>query len=116
MNLNMDANDSDSPVKTFFEDDVPQHQFSLRSNLNLPGNLELDAWLRYVDDIKSYNIDSYFSLDLRLGWHLSDTLELSIVGQNLLDNHHSEYGESTLLNTEITEIERGVYSKLSWKF
>ncbi len=116
MTLNMDANESDSPVKTFFEEDLPRHQFSLRSNLNLADNLELDAWLRYVDAIKSYDIDSYFSLDLRLGWHLSETLELSITGQNLLDNHHLEYGESTLLNTEVTEVERSVYTKLSWTF
>ena len=116
MTMNMDAHQSDSPVKKFFEDDVPRHQFSLRSWLNLPGNLELDSWLRYTDDMNDYDLDNYFSLDVRIGWQVSDTVNISLAGQNLLDDRHLEYGPSTLLNTEVTEIERGFYLKILWEF
>jgi iron complex outermembrane receptor protein len=116
MTMNMDAHQSDSPVKKFFEDDVPRHQFSLRSWLNLPGNLELDSWLRYTDDMNDYDLDNYFSLDVRIGWQVSDTVNISLAGQNLLDDRHLEYGPSTLLNTEVTEIERGFYLKMLWEF
>lgn len=116
MTMNMDAHQSDSPVKDFFEDDIPRHQFSLRSWLKLPGNLEFDSWLRYMDELNDYKLDNYLSLDVRLGWQVSDTIDLSLTGQNLLDNQHPEYGPSTLLDTETTEVERSFYAKLTWKF
>ena len=116
MTMSMDANQSDSPVKDFFEDDIPRHQFSVQSWLELPGNLELDTWLRYMDELNDYNLNNYFSLDVRVGWQVSDTIEISLVGQNILDNQHPEYGPSTLLNTETTEVERSFYAKLTWEF
>ncbi len=115
MSMDLDAHQSDSPVKQFFEDDIPRNQFSIRSWLNLPNNFEFDGWLRYTDTMKDYDIDNYFTLDLRLGWQLSKTLNVSLTGQNLLHNRHREYGPSTLLNTEITEVERSFYVKFNWR-
>lgn len=116
MTLDLDANQSDTPVEVLFEDDIPSHQFSIRSLLDLPAGFEFDGWLRYVDVMDSYDLDSYFSLDLRLGWQASDTLEFSLVGQNLLDGSHPEYGASTILNTEVTEVERNIYAEIRWRF
>jgi len=84
--------------------------------MDLPGNLELDWWIRYVDKVVDLDVDSYITLDVHLGWNPKESLELSIVGQNLLDNHRLEYGPSTLLNTQVTEVERSVYGKLTWRF
>ena len=41
-------------------------------------------------------------------------LELSLVGQNLLDSHQKEF-VSQLFSAE-TEVERGVYGKITWGF
>ena len=115
MTMNLDANQSDSPVKQFFEDDIPRNQFSIRSWLNLSHHFEFDGWLRYTDPLKDYDIDNYFTLDLRIGWQFSKAIDISFVGQNLLHDHHREYGTSTLLNTQITEVDRGFYVKLNWR-
>jgi iron complex outermembrane receptor protein len=96
----------------------PEHQFSLRSSLNLPRHAELDAALRWVDTLRNNNgpvpgtVPSYFELDTHFAWHASDRLELSLVGQNLLHNRHVEYG---FPGPTRPEIERTAYGKLTWR-
>jgi iron complex outermembrane receptor protein len=97
----------------------PRHQFSLRSSHNLPMHAEFDADLRWVDELHTNNgptpgtVPAYFELNTRAAWHASKRLELSVVGQNLLHNHHPEYGfpEPTSV-----EIERSVYGKVVWRY
>ena len=93
----------------------PEHQLSLRSSLNLPGRLELDAGLRWVDTLHlaAGTVPAYFEMDTRLAWHAGERLELSIVGQNLLHNHHPEYG---VPDPTRVEIERSVYGKVAWRY
>jgi len=94
------------------EGNDPDHQISFRSSMDLPGHLELDAGLRYVDTLPAPSVPSYFGLDLRLGWKPIKNLELAVVGQNLLDNRHPEFGAPAFRQ----EIERSVYGKISWSF
>jgi len=61
-------------------------------------------------------IPSYFSLDVRLAWRARKNLEISVVGQNLLDNHHPEFGTSPLVRSPLVEIRRDVYGKATWSF
>jgi iron complex outermembrane recepter protein len=97
----------------------PKHQVSLRSSLTLPRRLELGAGLRWVDTLVTNNgpvastVPSYFELESRLAWHASDRLELSLVGQNLLHNHHPEYG---FVDPSRQEIQRSVYGKFAWRY
>ncbi len=93
----------------------PQHQFSLRSSLNLPGRAELDASMRWVDTLHytAGTTPSYFELDVRLARHWGERLELSIAGRNLLHNHHPEYG---VQGPTRVEIQRSVYGKVAWRY
>ena len=97
----------------------PQHQFSLRSSLNLPRHTEFDTALRWVDSLHNNNgavvgtVPSYFELDTHLAWHASDRLELALVGQNLLHNRHPEYG---FPGPTRPEIERSAYGKITWRY
>ncbi len=97
----------------------PQQQFSLRSSMDLPQNLEFDAGLRWVDTLHNNNaatpgtVPSYFELDSRLAWHATKRLEFAIVGQNLLHDHHPEYG---FPGATREEIQRSVYGKVSWQW
>ncbi len=94
----------------------PHHQGSLRSLLSLPYKIEFDSWLRISDNIPAPNIAGYIELDLRLGWKPWPNLDLSLVGQNLLDNHHTEAAPSLFLATQPTEVQRSVYGKLTWSY
>ncbi len=97
------------------EDSSPRHQVSLRSSFNLPGNVELDLWGRYVDRLPAYDISSYVTLDARLAWEPVEGLELALVGWNLLDDQHPEF-EPEFLGTVATEVQRSVYAKITWRF
>jgi iron complex outermembrane recepter protein len=97
----------------------PQHQFSLRSSLNLPRHIEFDTALRWVDTLHNNNgavvgtVPSYFEMDSHLAWHASDRLEFALVGQNLLHNRHPEYGFPSPARPEI---ERTAYGKFTWHY
>ncbi|HEX7184167.1 MAG TPA: TonB-dependent receptor [Thermoanaerobaculia bacterium] len=95
------------------EGNDPQNRAMLRSNFDLPGGVELDGWLRYVDELPFPAVPSYLELDLRVGWRPIPALELSLVGQNLLDEAHAEFGPATPTRQEV---ERGFYGKVTWQF
>jgi iron complex outermembrane receptor protein len=94
----------------------PQHRFSLQSFTQLHKNISFNAALRYVGAFE-YNVSgiadtvsSYTELDVRLAWKITKKLELSVTGQNLLNNRHAEYVISS--PNPRAEIERSVYCKL----
>ena len=86
----------------------PRNQVSLRSALNFTPQLELDLWFRYVDRLSENDVDDYTSLDARLAYRPTAGLELSVVGQNLLEPRHSEFSS--------IEVERSIYVKADWCF
>src|SRR6266702_4353609 len=93
----------------------PRHQWYLRSSIDLPKHFEHDTTLRFVDHLPSLNIPSYYSLDSHLGWRPVSTVEFSIGGQNLLDNHHLEFIPD-FINTAPTEVKRTVYGSITVRF
>lgn len=66
----------------------PDYQVLLRSQADLTDTLELDVRLRAVGELVT--TDAYVQADVRLGWRLTERLELSLNGQNLLDDMHFE--------------------------
>ena len=109
MKLENKPGSNDTVTEPLTEGSSPQNQVSLTSFVDLPGNLSLDGVLRYVDSLPAQSVGHYFNLDLRLGWHATKNVELALVGQNLLQGHHAEWGNST-------EIQRGVYTKATWRW
>lgn len=107
---NGDTNFSESAEKQ-----SPQHKFSIRSSLNVLPELDWDLWLRYVDNVPTHQIPSYLTLDTRLAWRPFKALEVSVAGQNLLDDQHPEFGSDFVL-TKPSQVERGVYGKVEWRF
>lgn len=78
-------------------------------------NMTEDWRLMATYSFMTMDLDDYFTLDLRIGWQFSKAINISLTGQNLLHDHHREYGTSTLLNTQITEVDRGFYVKVNWR-
>jgi iron complex outermembrane receptor protein len=102
----------------------PQQQFSIRSAFNAGRDIDLDLWLRFVDRLpaagipyftRATYIPAYVTLDARLAWRPVRNLELSVVGQNLLDSHHPESAQEYFA-PPISEVPRGVYAKFDWRF
>lgn len=91
----------------------PEHQFSYRSGFDLVKNISMDLWLRYVDTLPRSDIKNYVTMDARLAWKMFKHLEVSLVGQNLLEKRHQEFG---LDYSRATQVPRSFYGKLTWQF
>ena len=73
-----------------FSDVIPHNQVNLRSSFDIAKNVELDFWLRYVDKLADVNdkpVSNFTSLNLHLGYKPLPNLELSLVGNNLIERH-----------------------------
>ena len=105
---------------TEFTEGTPERIFTLRTGYAISPTLQWDAWLRHASATQTYafqpalRVDPYWTLDMRLGWKASRDLELSIVGQNLLERRQLE-AISEPLPSIINEIERGVYLRADWR-
>ena len=105
--------DSRDPLGGLAEGNDPEDRASLRTSFDLPSNLELDAWVRYVGELPQPRVDDYTEMDLRLGWRSGEALELSLTGRNLLHSSHAEFGPAGPFREEV---ERSVYGKVTWRF
>ena len=90
----------------------PRNQVVLRSSHDFTRRLRMDAQFRYVDAIQF--VPSYITADLRISYQLNDQLEISLVGQNLLQDQHLEQGPAFFTTT--SEVPRGFYGKVTWRF
>lgn len=114
MNLHRQANSSDT-VRESLETQSPRHQFFIQSRLDLPNNIEFDQNFRFVSSLASIKVPSYFTIDSRIAWRPREELEVSFVGQNLLDESHPEFVTS-VIESQSTEVERSFYGKVTWRF
>jgi iron complex outermembrane receptor protein len=103
----------------FLDGATPRHQFGLRSFFDLPSNVQVDAQFRHLTAIRRLpaiplgtGLPGYSELDLRLAWRGWKDLEISLVGQDLLHDHHLEFGPPDARG----EIKRSVYAKVAWGF
>ncbi|HEX2099722.1 MAG TPA: TonB-dependent receptor, partial [Candidatus Synoicihabitans sp.] len=93
----------------------PRHHAALRSWMDLSHGFELDLALRYVAARPSIEVPAYTELDVRLGWRVSEEMEFSLVGQNLLDRAHPEFKPS-FFGTQATEVQRSIFGVVTLRF
>jgi len=117
MQLHKEASSTDT-TEEVDEGDTPHHQFNIRSLWQFSEDWELDSAVRYVSMVKEAKVvekgavDPYVTIDLRLAWQAHKTLELSVIGQNLLGKHR-EFRGSTV-ETQATDVEPSVYFQMDW--
>jgi len=98
---------------------TPEHQLQLHAYWDISDMLQLDVAAYYVDEIRVRGVNErkviadYTRLDIRLGWHLSKTIEVNLVGQNLLEKQHVEFVSSDSLGTEVP---RSIYLQIKKLF
>lgn len=92
----------------------PKHQFSIHGGFDPIPPLDMDVTLRYVDSIKTYDVASYLVADVRAAWSWNRNLSFALVGRDLFEKPHSEYG-SEILNTIPTKVESSVYAMIEWR-
>ena len=91
--------------------DDPSSHATLTSSMNFPHRTSLDASLRYVGALPNPAMPHYYDLDARFGWRVTNALELSLSGVNVLHAHHEQltvpYGE---------QITRTAFAEARWRF
>lgn len=104
---------SQSPNSLLTAGDNPQHQFQIRSQLNLPHQAEFDTYIYHTGQLADQFVPANTRLDVRLGWHPREMVDISLTGQNLLDQRHLEF----LNNTGIvsTYNPRRVFAEVIWR-
>ena len=105
------------------EKSSPQQQVYLQSSWNIGRNVEVDLIGRFVDRLGGFNpsgiagvsdaVSDYVALDARLAWRPKKNLEFAIVGKNLLDAHHPEFGTNPFVRSPLVEIRRSVYATMT---
>lgn len=107
------SRDTSSPAT--YQGSNPQHQAQLRSHVELFRNLSWDANNYFVSALPAEQVPAYARVDSQISWKLGETVELSLVGQNLLQDHHLESLDAvTLVNPAL--IKRSVYGRVLWSF
>ena len=101
----------------------PPQQVALRSSMDLPRGMTLDAALRWVDALHINSgpaggpvvgiVPSYLELDSGIAWHATAGLELSLMGRNLLHAYHIEYGFPSPTREQIG---RSVFARITWGY
>lgn len=90
----------------------PQHQVTLQSDFDLSKTVQLDIGYRYVSGLPYFNISGYSTGNARLAWRFTPRMEISMVGENLLQPYHFEYGGEP--GSPLVGIKRSAYAMIRW--
>lgn len=88
----------------------PKHEVTAQSAFDLGRKLQLDVSYRYISALWGIGIPAYMTGDARIAWRIRRGLELSLIGQNLLQPYHVEYTADAGLNVAIR---RSAYVQLT---
>jgi iron complex outermembrane receptor protein len=90
----------------------PRHQVVVQSFVKLPRKLEFGQTYRYVSALSAQAVKSYSTADAHFSWQTTPELEFSVVGENLLQPRHNEFGGDP---GPLVGIKRSVYAKITWR-
>jgi iron complex outermembrane receptor protein len=101
-----------SPATTSFPGlgNDPRYQWTLRSSLNVGSAGEIDVLVRRVGELPAPNVPAYTAVDARWAWRVSPTLTVGVLGKNLLDRAHGEFGAAPN-----SQIRRRVLLQATWQ-
>ena len=83
--------------------------------MELPHGFSWDVDGYFVERLPAQMVPSYTRLDTQVTWKIRERTTLSVVGQNLLMDHHFEF-DDFLQVVNSTQVKRGAYAKMTWEF
>jgi iron complex outermembrane recepter protein len=115
IHLRVDSESHDTTSVSAGEGNSPHVQAQLRSSLILPRRFEWNTSAYFVGRLPAEQVPSYTRLDSGIPWRANKHLAVSLIGQNLLKDHHLEANSED--QTEISSlIKRSAYAKFTWQF
>ncbi len=119
--LRTDPASADTQTVSFVEGNSPDWPAQLRSHLEFNRRLAWDMSAYFVDalvnqgPLGNVKIPSYTRLDTQLTWKPAERFSVSVVGQNLLKDHHMEF-EDINGSMQSGQIKRSAYARIMWQF
>ena len=89
----------------------PQHEVTVQNSYDISRALQFDLTFRYVSALPGQRVPDYSTGDARLAWRVNRALELSVVGHNLLQPGHPEFGGDP---GPLVFIKRSGFLELRW--
>jgi iron complex outermembrane receptor protein len=112
IDLGKKASSLDTSSANSTQGSSPHHQVAIQSSLDLPKKLEFDQTFRYVSSLPAQLVGAYTTADVRFSWHATRSLDVSVVGENLFQPYHAEFGGDP---GPLVGIKRSAYIKLTWQ-
>jgi iron complex outermembrane receptor protein len=112
MKLKPRTGNLDATSANYANDSSPHHQIVIQSTFDLPKRLEFDQTIRYVSSLPAQRVGAYETADVRFSWRAFQSAELSVVGQNLFQPHHAEFGGDP---GSLIGMKRSVYGQITWR-
>jgi iron complex outermembrane receptor protein len=115
MHLHTKPTSQDMSSVAEYQGSSPQHQAQLRSHVELSHGLSWDTSANFVSALPIQGVASYTRVDTQLKWKFAERADISVVGQNLVQNTHLESNDVlTLVNPSL--VKRSAYAKIVWHF
>jgi len=115
MHLHPDPTSQDFRTASGTQGSSPANQVQVRSHMVLPSHFLFDLSAFFVGRLVSQNAPSYTRLDSNLTWQGGERFSVSVVGQNLLQDHHLETSNTDQI-VQSSLIKRSAYAKMTWHF
>jgi iron complex outermembrane recepter protein len=90
----------------------PKHEVSLDSAFDVSRNLQIDLIYRFVSALPAEHAPAYSTGDVHITWRFRPHLEFSLVGRNLFQPYHVEYGADP---GDPVAIVRSAYASIAWR-
>lgn len=74
---------------------TPTQEYRVQMGRDLTEHLSLDLFLHHQRSMPEIAVPAYTGVDLRLGWKYSPSVEWELIGKDLLDPRHPEFGTGT---------------------
>lgn len=111
MNLGRSPGSGDVGTAPGIVGSSPQHEAWIQSSFDITKVIQLDLTYRHVSALSGQSVPAYNTADARFAWRFLQGFELSLVGQNLLQPSHPEFGGDP---GPLVGIVRSAYVKLTW--
>jgi iron complex outermembrane recepter protein len=114
LNMNLENKPGSNDPTTIPKDEgsTPRNQITIQSFVNLPRKFQFDQTYRYVSALPAQAVAAYGTAEVRLEYSFTPQWSFSVVGDNLFQPQHPEFGGDP---GGLVGISRSVYAKITWK-
>jgi iron complex outermembrane receptor protein len=96
------ANDSlPANKEKITEGQMPRNTAQVISMWDINNQWQFNGYLRYVDELTSNNIDSYWSMDTTLQWQASTRFSVKLAARNIGNGSHQEWDTQVPIEPDI---------------